>query len=96
MRVKVTTETGSYYHIDFEAKYWIKNGGTSSGSLRRFSVGRYEDRMTALTSMEFPSSWHEASFPRIGKSMYIGSGLHEYWLTTEVVDIVLNPEDWPN
>lgn len=90
MKIKVVTETGSYYHIDTENKQWTKNGGylTRLACLR---VGAYVDRHGVFDE---GSSWRSAEVPEVGLCMYIAEGLRCYWISTEVVEIIENPDDW--
>lgn len=90
MKIKVVTETGSYYHIDTVNKRWSKNGDylTRLSCLR---VGNYEDRDSVFGD---DSSWRNAEIPEVGLCMFVSEGLSYYWKTTEVVDIIENPDDW--
>ena len=79
--VKVVTETGSVYHIDFERDVWCKNGGDVHDAIMDFRVGDREDG-TDL------SLWRETRQPEVGLSMFIhGKKLHDWWLTTTVISV---------
>ena len=95
MKLKVTTETGSYYHINTETERWIKNSNPYDrhGALMFLRVGDYEDRVPH--AFEGGGSWEEADIPEVGKCMYIhGRGIHDWYVSTPVVSIEENPEDW--
>lgn len=90
MKIKVITESGSYYHIDTVNKRWSKNGDYLT-RLALLMVGKYKDRNNAFGS---DSSWTHADVPEVGLCMYLAEGLSYSWSTTEVVEIIENPNDW--
>lgn len=90
MKIKVTTETGSYYHIDTERKVWSKNRYDHHHGITALRVGAYNDRGNV-------ENWPDVDVPEVGKCMYIHANhLHEWYITTEVVNIESDPEDWDN
>lgn len=99
MRIKVNTESGSFYHIDTETGHWQRNGSLYStyhmiSSLR---VGDYEDRRYGAYEKGTSGSWHDAELPEVGKCMYIhAKGLRDYWVSTPVIGIEEDPSDWPD
>ncbi len=79
--LKVTTETGSVYHICPETGYWDKNGRDFHRTLTFIKVGAWEDRLRV-------NDWPEVDIPEVGKSMFIqGRGMSEWYITTPVVSV---------
>lgn len=93
MRYKVTTETGSFYFIDTEAGQWSKNHRSYYSRLSQLAVGDYEDR--SVNAFRSTGSWKDTSVPEEGKCMAIRSGIHDFYVTTLVVEVAEDPEDWP-
>lgn len=92
MKIKVTTETGSYYHIDTDRRVWSKNHYDHHHMIGFWRAGSYEDRTLALANK---GTWHDIDFPEVGKCMYIhGRGINDWYISTEVVSIEEDPEDW--
>jgi len=78
MKLKVTTETGSYYEIDHENQFWSKNGGPKERlmNIRSGPWGEYVESDT----------WKDVEVPEVGLSMYICSW-NVWYLTTHVVSV---------
>lgn len=90
MKMRVTTETGSYYDIDTVTREWSKNGGGNQSPLKEILSGEYDTWRTAY--ME-GSDWKEVEIPEIGKSMIIsGEKAYNWWRTTHVTKVEVQDE----
>lgn len=93
MRLKVTTETGSFYFIDTEEGRWSKNHRECHGRISALNAGAYFDRREH--AFEQKGTWRAVKVPEVGKCMLIAAGLKDWYITTTVLEVTENPEDWP-
>lgn len=87
MKMRVTTETGSYYDIDTESGHWVKNGYDEHFTLSRLMSGPAMTMPTDRYGNQTPG-WRDVLIPAVGESMYIhGRGMSDWWRTTAVVSV---------
>jgi hypothetical protein len=98
MRIKATTATGSFYHINTETGRWQKNASywMQYHMISKLRVGDFEDRRVGAFASGPLGTWDDAELPEVGKCLFIqGKGMSDWWASTPVVSIEEDPDDWP-
>jgi len=88
IRKTITTESGAKYRI-YDNEFWTKNDGQANRLFQFYRVGN------DVASWDEVRSYSEAGEPIVGMRMYIGDGrmTGESWISTQVVDIVVEEVD---
>ena len=87
MKMRVTTETGSYYDIDTDSGHWVKNGIDEHYTLSQLKSGPVGTFPWDKDHNPTPG-WKDVLIPEVGKYMYIhGRGISDWWRSTEVVSV---------
>lgn len=80
MKIRVTTESGSYYDIDITRRLFERNGDGLEVAIMEWRSGDIDESPIR--------DWPEVDWPVIGETMYIhGEGLANWYLTTKVTQI---------
>lgn len=89
-KMRVSTETGSYYDIDLDVGLWSKNSAGRQSLWEYAAVPDWQDKRSEVMNVGLVewSRKHGRMFeiPKVGECLYI-MGRDTWWLSTRVTSI---------